>query len=412
MATAVDLAAPPPAPALSPTTSPTAGGRPRLLWFTCAVVLLDNLGFSGAVAIGPVTLYLLDFATLLFAIYAMRHLGRILQGGLPLLALLLCLCCTVAWIRGAVLVHPVTAGNAIRLSAWFAAALLAGCLTRYRPADCSPPLVVTVIILVAIAIGRWLHLVPYPGDVELYYSAGGMLRPLTAFGAAALFLACAVTLLCDRRQWWLFLLAGPILVLLQHRSVWVMMAIYVCWLGVDRLRRSAVTSQDILAACLLLIATICVFVLPTPLADSLHLSASEMSATSGTGGWRVETNLSLIGNFPSRPFTDQMLGLPAGAAWELEVNNRTTTVNPHTMYLATLLHLGLIGLTVLVAILALCVRHTWRARGQADAIAIVAAVLGYGLVYGFSYFIGFILGLLAVGIAETARQTEGGNTYA
>lgn len=238
-------------------------------------------------------------------------------------------------------------------------------------------------------------------------------RPVSASGA--LVLAMVLMLVAGFRRHlsgpvWYGLLGvlGLVVVLLQHRTVWVATAVALTYVGMrairrgGRARRMAIPALSTGALAAIVIATTGLL-RQSALADSV----SNALGQDNTLSWRILGWRQLLAG--DRELTDLVVGEEFGRGFARVVNGVTLTVSAHSQYIATLLRFGLIGL-VLIGLLLV---RAWRNADAAGAElhisptalrAVVILIACYGLTYSWDPVEGMALGLLA---SSTARRWVG-----
>ncbi|OAH09608.1 O-antigen ligase family protein [Streptomyces jeddahensis] len=228
-------------------------------------------------------------------------------------------------------------------------------------------------------------------------------RPVTAVAALLICQAALIMLVLGRRC--ARLLAGILLlvmVLLQHRSVWVCALVMVGgWLLLrpqHRLRALAGTAAAVA------VATVVVLLgHGLALMETLAQSASD----DRTMNWRVAGWASLLEQLRDLP--DWLLGRPFGTGFaRLGSAHAVIDVSPHNYYLQLLLRIGLVGLAALALLLvcALC------RVGRRDSVGLLLWLLVLGeLVFWITYAPGLtgglLIGLLLRYAAETGLRRPG-----
>ncbi len=128
-----------------------------------------------------------------------------------------------------------------------------------------------------------------------------------------------------------------------------------------------------------------------------------ISTDSGNFGWRVESWTYLLGEFESRPISDQMVGQPMGTSLERVVAEIVRTESPHNMYVMVIISLGYLGLAMM---LWLIYRSLVRTRFSDPVLfAIVAGLCVYSIGYQLLPEHGLLLGA-ALTAGRRARHTS------
>ncbi|MEV7175483.1 hypothetical protein [Kitasatospora sp. NPDC093679] len=224
-------------------------------------------------------------------------------------------------------------------------------------------------------------------------------RPVDA--ASALVIAqAAVMLLCDP-----FgssggrLLAGlllPVVVLLQHRTVWAAAIVMVAgWLllrpvGPGR-KAAGVTVAVLLAATALL-----VFSLPSDTGLTRNLASS--ASNEDTLEWRIDSSHLLVGRLNG--VHDWLFGLPFGSGFDRMLYGHVVESQPHDFYLHLLLRVGLLGLCAAVWLVVSVLRRTPPRSPMGLAMWLsVTGMACFCLAYAMPFEQSLLIGLLLRGPA-------------
>ncbi|MER7899031.1 O-antigen ligase family protein [Streptomyces sp. NPDC096046] len=219
-------------------------------------------------------------------------------------------------------------------------------------------------------------------------------RPVSA--SEAMIIAQAATmLLCGRGPGRARALAWVLLVvvvLTQHRTVWLASGVMITGWMLSRHRRTG--SRAAALGVLGSLSTLYFLAASWGTADEVTSSLAASSEDDRTLVWRVEGWQALLPRLEQVP--DWLLGLPFGSGYDRVINGTFTAVSPHNYYLEVLLRLGLLGVAVLLLVYA----TAWRAAGADSEHKLVLRLLVCSqLVYMFTYSLtpeqAVILGLLA-----------------
>lgn len=207
--------------------------------------------------------------------------------------------------------------------------------------------------------------------------------------------------------WWIAVASmGCAVILLQHRTVWIVAALtgvvaYVRWAraAVFVNQRAALTAMS----AILFVAPVALFftVTSTAFAESVESSTGRGS----TLAWRTESWEALIGEHHA---TENLLvGVPAGTSLEREVNDTVVTQSPHSVYVDSYLSFGLLGPLIVVWLWLLIVRHRRRASAALgiSGVVIVLLVVSQAL-YGITNMLAPIEGLLIGMLLQAAYFSE------
>jgi hypothetical protein len=207
------------------------------------------------------------------------------------------------------------------------------------------------------------------------YEGGGSLRVIPAAGA--LFIAqgalIAFPMVADRSRPVLRWLAPAFLVfvvLLQHRTVWIIAVAGVIYL-LYRERALAGRILAVLAVATTLLAGL-VFTVFAEQDDEIGGQLSQSAQSTGTFEWRLDGWTALITQGGPDGVTEVATGQPFGSGWERTMQNgRVVDLSPHSFYVEPYLRVGALGLTVLLLLYAISLRRTasqtWP--GEAGATA-------------------------------------------
>ena len=240
-----------------------------------------------------------------------------------------------------------------------------------------------------------------------FIEVGGELidaRPVAAEGALLIFECALIAASARFVRSTLWLLAvftmGTAVLLLQHRTVWVVVGLtasvaYIKWARVA----IVVNEKAALAA-----ASAIFLVAPFVLAGAATSSAFEKSISSATGqsstlAWRTESWTSLVEAHHST--RDLLVGVPAGTSLERRIlsDNRIATQSPHSIYVDALLSLGVLGPLMIVWSWVLIVKRRENAAAVLEVSAVVVVLIVassalFGITNMLSPLQGLLLGML------------------
>jgi hypothetical protein len=234
-------------------------------------------------------------------------------------------------------------------------------------------------------------------------------RPLTAAGALALAFVL-ITMLGSRsisvRRKVVFgaVLLGTI-VLVQQRTVWVVLAVvFLIWAAASLHRYSTGRHRRLAAGGVAALGG-AALVLVSGLATGsvFGRSLAETTARNSTLQWRLIGWADLLHSLHSPAAF--AFGLPFGSGYRRTVLGAVTNVEPHSLYVAALLRLGLAG----VLALGLLYWHAWQQRRQAAtelgvSPLTIALVLVALLVFSITYEPGFFASAVVAGLLAWQRQ--------
>ncbi|MGZ0653992.1 O-antigen ligase family protein [Coraliomargarita sp. W4R53] len=201
----------------------------------------------------------------------------------------------------------------------------------------------------------------------------------------------------------------PLIVLLQHRTVWVVMVFsFVTMYWLIPAVRPIILKWGLI--CSLFFGTLGVVLFGQEIFEAVTDSYEEAIESGEEGSqstlvWRIEGWVGLLlGEQTNTPYK-ALLGNPFGTGWE-RVNTTSgvetdTDVSPHNFYLQTLLRSGLIGLSALVGMYYCVIRRLLATRWAdlpKEAISkciliLLFSQLLYYVPYGGSYFFAAVIGV-------------------
>jgi hypothetical protein len=224
--------------------------------------------------------------------------------------------------------------------------------------------VLTASTLCTFALARWLG--NAAGLSGGFFRTGDTLRVLNASEALLVAQAALLTLqlLVARADALRYLAPGlfAFVVLLQHRSVWVVAAAGVVYLlYLDRSLTTRVLSVLVSAV---LVLSVLVFTVFPDQSDEVGEQLAASAQRTETFEWRVEGWRALLRDSGPETPSELLVGQPFGRGWDRQFNGLTVDVSPHNFYLEVVLRLGLVGLVVLLLVYTLALQGT-RPRGAA-----------------------------------------------
>lgn len=261
--------------------------------------------------------------------------------------------------------------------------------------------------LLAIAVFRWIATGVHLPIAQSWADPGQpAMRVLNSNGAlflcVAFFFSIFLHLSRTGAGWQrkLYLVLGPSILLLQHRTVWIVALAGLAILfreHAQSLRKVAVTLAAMLAfGIVLLFATFG--------ADFVLASLLESATSSDTLLWRVAGWWELLAN-RNTGFTGFLIGDPFGAGFARMIGHTRVEVSPHNFYVQTFLRLGILGLVLVVWLYGSQLRacRTLAAQPSTRFSARVWQVfLLFHLIYFMTYNLGYeqslVLGMIAGGI--------------
>jgi O-antigen ligase len=204
----------------------------------------------------------------------------------------------------------------------------------------------------------------------------------------------------------LFLVLGPVLILLQHRTVWVAVMLGLLWLC---LRDARFRTRFTLAV----IASFAVGALLTLLlfgsqADTTRRSLLNSASDTGTFAWRVEGWKALLAE--KAPPETLLIGQPFGAGFDHDIEGRTTSVSAHSFYLETLIQFGIPGVLLLFGLYIWCIRCLWRAQHEPLCPdyrlwqAFLVMHLAYSVTYSLNYDQAVLLAVVVSVLSDSSSS--------
>ncbi|MEW2633702.1 O-antigen ligase family protein [Streptomyces sp. NPDC048389] len=219
-------------------------------------------------------------------------------------------------------------------------------------------------------------------------------RPVSAaqtlvIGQAAMMLLCGRGSARGRALAWLLL---AVVVLAQHRTIWLAVGIMITGWLVSRHRQTG--SRAAALVVLGSLGMLSVLAVSWGAADRVTSKLTASSEDDRTLVWRMEGWHALLPRLKEVP--DWLLGLPFGSGYDRMINGTFVAVSPHNYYLEVLLRLGLLGVAVLLLVYA----TAWRAAGaDSEHKLMLRLLICSQLVYMTTYSLtpeqAVILGLLA-----------------
>lgn len=235
-------------------------------------------------------------------------------------------------------------------------------------------------------------------------------RPVASDGSL-LIIQCALIAVSARfvrsLPWWVAVASmGIAVVLLQHRTIWVVAALtgvvaYVRWARVSIFsnERAALAATSAL-----------LFVGPVAVALTVSSNAFAESVGSATGAsstlaWRTDSWETLISSHHAPE--EVLVGVPAGTSLERRIGDTVATQSPHSVYVDAFLSFGTLGPLILVGLWILVIR---RRRHVASALGVSSVVVALLIVsqalYGITNMLAPVEGLLLGMMLHAAYLTS------
>lgn len=253
-------------------------------------------------------------------------------------------------------------------------------------------------------------------------------RPLGAYATFFLFQGLLIGILLFRRDdlpqlfYPVCACLFPLLVVLQHRTVWVVMVFSFAtmfWLF-PSVRAALIKWGTIGSICF---GSLVVVAFGEEIFGAVQDSYREAIATKEEGSqstlaWRLEGWAGLLFGPQTETPYQVLCGNPFGTGWE-RVNTTSgtetqTEVSPHNFYLQSLLRTGLIGLFALLSLYYLIMRKLMSPRMRKDAVGgtlllLLFTQLLYYVPYGGTFFFAIIIGCAIAHIRQ--EPLNEGMTY-
>lgn len=274
------------------------------------------------------------------------------------------------------------------------------------------------VALAGLSIVRWIG--NSAGLTGVVFGDGYDLRVVAASRALIIAQAGLVALpLLQRPEFgrlrWLSPPLLMVVVLLQHRTVWVITLLSVLYIVV----RERSLSRQFLAAlsvAVLLISALMFTVFDgeeQEIIDELAVSAQ----STGTFEWRVDGWMALLRDAGPEGPLEIAAGRPFGGGWERTFNGMTISVSPHSFYVEPYLRLGLVGLGLMLLLYARALHRTAPARGDGGGVppplstsmlhVLLAGQLLYYVTYTPDAGQAMVLGLAYAAATRAAGHSSG-----
>lgn len=282
--------------------------------------------------------------------------------------------------------------------------------------------------ITGIALFRWIAtFVGLPiAESWAQFSAGaggGYFRVLQSSHAMTiaigLFLSLQLNLAKSGAKWQrnLVYVFAPALLVLQHRTVWVVCLVAIFWMFVSRpIYRRRLSTW--LSALVVAAAFLALFLLRDS-SGELRSSIVESSQNTGTFEWRLEGWKQLLASEQiSGPF-NRLFGAPFGSGYSRVVGGFITEVSPHSFYVQSLLRLGVLGTLLLGFAFLIAIRSNSASRlllgppANPSMLGVWNVVLIASLVYFVTYAPTFELALplgIALGGSLSLRSPVDANS--
>lgn len=381
------------------TSRPAAGAALVLASFLTETVLLRTPGIPLGIYLYPPDVV---FALLLLAVVLRYALGMTVRNRTRILLLCIFLLYTVALARGFVRFGAKQAGVEGRTVFYFLSGIMyfsAFSLGARQRAKILNLWFGAAFTVSAICILRWMAVL---GGLEMAATWQAYLGPgyrvVNAENANVAGMAFFASMLMNIRgvgplwQRKLYTLFGPVVLLLQHRTVWLGMLAGLFWIGMQdrRFRRQAIAGLVTLAV-LGAAAVLFLFGSQTQdLAGSLQNSASNDESFL----WRFAGWYQLLFANPARNALNDLIGQPYGTGFLRWIGGMMVDTTPHNFYIELFLRIGIVGVVLWIWVYTAGIRRMRRVPPMLRQYAYPdarfwALVLFLQLVYSCTYAISY-----------------------
>jgi hypothetical protein len=238
------------------------------------------------------------------------------------------------------------------------------------------------------------------------------------FLGIAFFISLQLTLDGQGKPWQrrLAYVLAPTILMLQHRTVWVVAAVGVVWLlAASRQRRARLMVH---LGVMLLMGAVFFLVLFGSDLDQVSSSLETSATNPDTFRWRVEGWKQLLTSHRDLEPLDRLIGQPFGAGYLRFIAGRAVIETPHNYYVQALLRLGIVGLLLLIATYLTGLRGIARSSNRRSHHPILGpriwelcllAQLLFFVTYAPSYEQGIVLGVTLgwAGVSRARRHEVG-----
>jgi O-antigen ligase len=315
------------------------------------------------------------------------------------------------------------AGVAFRSSfyIWVTVAyLLSFKLTPASMQRCVSALIFGGLVLSLVVISRWVMMATGNVDADdgWWRESISSMRVVSSFGAQYIALCLVVGLaislgLSRPAAAWagLALVALPLVVVLQHRTVWIasLVTLAVGVVIATRSKRGSLLGSLVPLMLLgAMLGALLVFAPESRVSASLGSSVEEAGGSHSTFSWRVESWQHLVGQWAGSGPIGWLSGQPFGTDMVrfMEQQGAKTSVSAHSQYVGVLFNGGLLGLLAYVAAQGIALKRLWpgavRRRAADESLELVSdgmlvlfivSCLTYAITYGADYAQALVLGL-------------------
>lgn len=213
-----------------------------------------------------------------------------------------------------------------------------------------------------------------------------------AVAAMVLLFAGPVLSISPRIRWTGLSLFLVVAVLLQHRTIWVvlMLCAVVGWRLDPALLRGRLKSV-VGVGYVGILATLALIATGSTLMTSLATSLQEIFKANSTAAWRVTGWADLLRD--QKDWAQWPFGRPFGAGFLRYIDRQPVTVAPHNDFIQTLLRGGVVGLLLLILVYVCCWRLLRGPRPLDIALrTVLVALVAYSVTYSLDLEQGILLG--------------------
>jgi hypothetical protein len=270
----------------------------------------------------------------------------------------------------------------------------------------------TCVVLLALTVFRWIAVALNLSFVAQFADIVGETPMRVVTAAVAFFLATGFLMsfylesskkgpLWQRK---LLYYTGPAVLLLQHRTVWVLLIVSFAWMSWrDRRFRKWL---PIGIASMAVIGTIMVAVVFGS-KGGVNTYLMDSATNDTTIIWRLAGWIQLLAGFFASGVVALFVGNPFGAGWTRMLGGSLVNAVPHDYYVEILLRTGFLGLFVLLLVYRSAMRKPrtvnpypgWRFW----TVAMIAQLI-YNVTYGLGYEQGIILGIV-IAMTPATKQS-------
>lgn len=393
---------------------------PFLLIPISFVVLTVNIIFTQSLLkleIGQFNIYVLDILSIYLLSIAVVNIIvlRKHKNKEIILIIFLGILLLVSWLRGVPSFGLESSTNDLRTYLYFYSTLIFMCSLPYSARllrNVSFSFTFAGWVLLIIAIIRWtlvgLNII---SSTNWLAPNGWMIRVLPSAAALLILQTILLTRISSKNQNRIVmsiknLLLLAVVILLLHRTVWVVMIMIGILAIVIRTKNKILVYLGILS----MIAFSGLLLLGSDL-SSLNLSGSTLDLSSFM--WRIKGWAALVSTYRYQTPLDYIIGQPFGTGYIRYITNPTyaTTVNPHNFFVQTFLNIGGLGLSLLLILYISTLRSLFvhsQNRIMLSIILLLFSQLIFSITYTPSFEQGFILGLaiLIVGASSDSLRRK------